>query len=244
MTATRIVLVEDDREVRWHFGSLISAEADFEMVAEFGDATSALAYVAAHPIDVLLVDLGLPDRDGIEVVRLCAKLQPNSERVVVTVFGDDARLFASLEAGATGYVLKDDMPSDIVACVRMVRDGGSPVSPSIARRLLGRFAARRQAPGYAAPTVVPTAAPATTSAATSAAVPDGPPATGGENLSPREVEILSLIAKGPSIAEIAALLQLSPDTVGTHVKNIYRKLAVHTRTEAVFEGRSLGLLSR
>ncbi len=232
MTATRIVLVEDDREVRWHFGSLISAEPDFEMVAEFGDATSALAYVAAHPIDVLLVDLGLPDRDGIEVVRLCAKLQPNSERVVVTVFGDDARLFASLEAGATGYVLKDDMPSDIVACVRMVRDGGSPVSPSIARRLLGRFAARRQTPGYAAPTVVPTAAP------------DGPPATGGENLSPREVEILSLIAKGPSIAEIAALLQLSPDTVGTHVKNIYRKLAVHTRTEAVFEGRSLGLLSR
>jgi len=158
MSATRIVLVEDDDDVRHRFAALLGAEPDFEIAGQFGAIRSARAWLLAgppqmhqadahpangHRFDVLLADLGLPDGNGIELVRLCARLQPRCEIAVVTLFADSDSVFASLEAGATGYILKDEMPAGIVASVRMLLAGGSPVSPSIARRLLSRLAPRR-----------------------------------------------------------------------------------------------------
>jgi DNA-binding NarL/FixJ family response regulator len=141
--------------------------------------------------------------------------------MVITVFGDEEHVLASIEAGATGYLLKDSLPEEFVALIAQLRAGGSPISPVIARRLLTRFKAK----GSAA------------LASTSQLV--APPDAG---LSAREAEVLGLIAKGFNFAEIARLLTVSPHTITAHVKKIYQKLAVHSRGEAVYEAGKMGLL--
>ena len=136
--------------------------------------------------------------------------------MVVTVFGDEEHVLAAIEAGATGYILKDSIPEAFVGLVKQLRAGGSPISPVIARQLIKRFK-----PGVVA---------------------DNPRQPSEHGLSARESEVLSLIAKGFSFGEIARLLGVSPHTVTTHVKKIYQKLAVHSRGEAVYEAGKMGLI--
>ena len=251
MSLARIVLVEDDGEVRRRFADLLDKEPGFTVVGAFGLGAPARRFIEQESFDVLLIDLGLPDDDGRELIRLCTRVRPSAEIVVVTVFADSDRVFSCLEAGATGYVLKDEMPSGIVGSVRMVLSGGSPVSPSIARRLLARLGQARQpaalssalqssSPSQAILTRDREAARAVVPAAKQRVAHPG--ASTEEALSAREREILELVAKGLSSAEIGTVLSVSPHTVATHVKNIYRKLSVHSRTEAVYEARGLGLL--
>jgi DNA-binding NarL/FixJ family response regulator len=139
------------------------------------------------------------------------------------MFGDDEHVLASIEAGATGYLLKDTSIERIVASICEIRAGGSPISPTIARKVLGRF---RAAPAAAAPAL---------NGGAVAAAEASP-------LSARETDILRLVSKGLSCAEVGQHLSISTHTVVTHVKNIYRKLAVHSRGEAIFEAGQLGLL--
>ncbi len=165
--------------------------------------------------DVLLVDLGLPDGSGLAVISEAKKRYPDCEVMVISVFGDEETVVAAIEAGATGYLLKDALPELFLNTIREVHAGGSPISPSIARILLSRARARRL---------------------TAPAAPDG------EQLAEREIQILALVAKGFNFAEIGQLLSISSNTVKTHVYRIYRKLSVHSRGEAVFEAKKLGLL--
>jgi DNA-binding NarL/FixJ family response regulator len=250
MSLARIVLVEDDGDVRRRFADLLGKEPGFVVAGAFGLGAPARRFIEQEPFDVLLIDLGLPDDDGRDLIRLCTRVRPSAEIVVVTVFADSDRVFSSLEAGATGYVLKDEMPAGIVGSVRMVLSGGSPVSPSIARRLLARLG-QTQRPAALSSTLramAPSQAIVARDGAVPAAVPAAKHRTAGaggaaeEALSAREREILELVAKGLSSAEIGTVLSVSPHTVATHVKNIYRKLSVHSRTEAVYEARGLGLL--
>jgi DNA-binding NarL/FixJ family response regulator len=143
--------------------------------------------------------------------------------MVVTVFGDEQHVIASIEAGATGYILKDSLPEQFVGLIAQLRAGGSPISPMIARQLLRRMK--------------PAAAPASSALGK----PPGSD-TPEQALSPRESEVLGLIAKGFNFAEIARLLEVSPHTITAHVKKIYQKLAVHSRGEAVYEATRMGLL--
>jgi DNA-binding NarL/FixJ family response regulator len=222
---TRILVVDDDEAFRDSVRGAIAAHADLSLVAQAGTLAGARELVARHAFDVALVDLGLPDGNGIDLIRELARTRPETDVMVVTVFGDEAHVLASIEAGATGYLLKRSLPDTLAATVRELRAGGSPISPVIARQLLQRFKggdvppSRRQAP---------------------VADPVGPIDDGG--LSEREREVLLFIAKGFTVGEIADMLHLSAHTVATHVKHIYRKLAVHSRTEAVFEAGRMGLL--
>jgi len=143
---------------------------------------------------------------------------------VITVFGDEQHVIASIEAGATGYILKDSLPEEFLSMISQLRAGGSPISPIIARQLL-----RRMQP---APLQTPGSSPS---------APTAPPALDSA-LSMRESEVLGLIAKGFNFAEIARLLDVSPHTITAHVKKIYQKLAVHSRGEAVYEATRMGLL--
>ena len=188
---------------------------------------AGLAMLDAQPPDVMLVDLGLPDMSGIELIRHAAQHLPGCDVLVVTMFADDAHVMGSIEAGATGYLLKDAQATRIASAIHELRAGGSPISPSIARRVLARFRVAPQAAAAPAP-VAPAAPPA--------AAPVASP------LSERETEILRLVAKGFSFDAVGELLAISPHTVVTHVKKIYRKLAVHSRGEAVYEARQMGLL--
>lgn len=218
-----VALVEDDASIRDRFARVISSDPTLHFAFGAANATDLFAWFVDNPVDVLLVDLGLPDVPGLEVIRRCRGMQPTCAVMVITMFGDEANMLRAFEAGAGGYLLKDGTERDLAAHVLSLHAGGSPMSPIIARQLLVRW--------QAGP--LPAAAPARRSAAASA------PA---DALSRRESEVLDLIARGFTYPEIAQQLALSVTTVQTHVRNIYGKLDVHSKTEAVYEARQLGLL--
>ena len=181
-----------------------------------------LALLEQAPADVLIVDLGLPDGSGIDVIRRARQKWPACHSMVSTTFGDESHVIRALEAGAYGYLLKDSSPDQLVAEIRNLHAGGSPVSPLIARLLMKRF----HQPGGAL------------------AAPPG----GGDHgkqtiaLSAREHEVLGHITKGFTSNEIADFMQVSYHTVQTYVRRIYEKLNVNSRSEAVYEARHQGLL--
>jgi DNA-binding NarL/FixJ family response regulator len=214
LDTTSILVVEDEPEFLRAYCEAITREPDFRLEGAVSTLSAAMALLSNAVPDVLVVDLGLPDGNGTELIRRAVRLRPDCDALVVTVFGDDQHVIDAIEAGATGYLLKDSPPGELARCIRELRAGGAPISPSIARRLLARMRAPAEKP------VAASASP----------------------LSDREAEILGLVAKGLSFAEVAAALGISAHTVVAHVKKIYRKLSVHSRGEAVFEATQLGLL--
>jgi DNA-binding NarL/FixJ family response regulator len=167
--------------------------------------------------DVLLVDLGLPGASGLEVVRFAAKRWPQLPIGVVTLFSDEPNVMACLEAGAIGYILKQTSPLEIAPAVQQMHEGQAPMSPSIARYVLLRL---RQTVAGQTPKLHPAEVP----------------------LTARELTILNHIARGFRVAEIAHHLGLQANTVSSHLKNIYEKLSVHSKTEAVYEAARMGLI--
>lgn len=174
-------------------------------------------------LDVLLVDLGLPDGSGLDAIRLARRINPDCEPLVISMFGDEDNVLASIEAGALGYIHKDSAPQDIAQTILEMRAGASPISPMIARRVLLKYQGVAVAGGVQASELQT-------------------PAVDRGLLSPREHEVLSLIARGFSYQEVAGLQGLRLDTVRTHIKRIYTKLAVHSKNEAVFEATRMGLI--
>lgn len=175
------------------------------------------------PTDVLLVDLGLPDGSGIDVIQESIVRWPSCSVMVSTNFGDEIHVMRSIEAGAAGYLLKDSSPARIIDEIRSLASGGSPISPIIARQVLARF---RTSAGVTQDKV---------------ALP-GQAEASAELLSPREMEVLNYITRGFTAQETAKLMQLSPYTVRTFVRRIYGKLKVSSKSEAIYEARTLGLL--
>ena len=217
---TTVMVVEDDPAFLARFCRIVSQSPELSLLAAVGDLASALRAIERQGPDVLLTDLGLPDGSGIDLIRETARRHPATDIMVITIFGDEQHVIASIEAGATGYMLKDSLPDEFVALISQLRAGGSPISPVIARQLL-----RRMQPGTPQPTSAETT-----------------PRAAEAGLSPRESEVLGLIAKGFNFAEIARLLEVSPHTITAHVKKIYQKLAVHSRGEAVYEATRMGLV--
>lgn len=216
MNPVTVALVEDDARVRERFERAIAAEPSLRLLYAAPTAAELLEWFAENAVDVLLVDLGLPDLPGLDVIRRARRLQPACAVMVITMFADEANMLQAFEAGAGGYLLKDGTEADLASHVISLHAGGSPMSPIIARQLLVRWQAD-------------TAAPA--------------PREGGPvALSKRESEVLNLVARGFIYPEIAQQMGLSVSTIQTHVRNIYGKLDVHNKTEAVFEARQLGLL--
>ena len=222
--AVSVALVEDDACSRARFERVIQADSALTLAHSAATAADLLAWCSGHPVDVLLVDLGLPDIPGIELIRQCRRLQPACSVMVITMFGDEANMLRAFEAGAQGYLLKDGTEADLATHVHNLRAGGAPMSPVIARQLLDRWSQTQR------PSTPP------------AQAPDCARAPLGEALSRRESEVLDLISRGFTYAEIASSMAVSISTVHTHVRNIYGKLDVHNRTEAVFEARHLGLI--
>lgn len=212
MDTTSVLVVEDEPEFLSVYCDAIARERDFRLAGAVSTLAAGMALIEHSVPDVLVVDLGLPDGNGAELIRRATARRPDCDCLVVTVFGDDEHLIDAISAGASGYLLKDSPVGELAQCIRQMRAGGAPISPSIARRLLARMRAPSDKPTHASP------------------------------LSEREAEILQLVAKGLSFAEVGGALEISPHTVVAHVKKIYRKLSVHSRGEAVFEAAQLGLL--
>jgi DNA-binding NarL/FixJ family response regulator len=239
---TRVLIVEDEPEFLQHFSQAVTADASLELLGSVASGRAGLALLAGQPPDVLLVDLGLPDVSGIELIRYAAQHLPDCDVLVVTMFADDEHVIGSIEAGAAGYLLKDAHAERVAQAIHEVRAGGSPISPSIARRVLARFRVAPAGPEGAQAGTVPNPSNPSKLAAGSPTAPG--PASGADTspLTDRETEILRLVAKGLSFEVVSSLLGISPHTVVTHVKKIYRKLAVNSRGEAVYEASQMGLL--
>lgn len=222
-----VFIVEDIEEFQKRFADAVRADANLRLLGVASSGAEALEFLGREAPDVMLIDLGLPDMSGVEIIRHAARHRPATEALVVTMFGDDGNVLSSIEAGATGYLLKDSMPESIAASIHELVAGGSPISPCIARRVLTRC----RSEGSAA--ALPRSGPGE----------DAAVATNHESvLTDRETDILRQVAKGMGFAEIGDILSISQHTVVTHVKKIYRKLAVHSRGEAVFEAKQMGLL--
>jgi DNA-binding NarL/FixJ family response regulator len=213
----RVMIVEDEPEMRGFISQMVNESKVCEVVCEVSSYQQAADFIEHASIDLLLVDLELPDGSGLELIRNTSVLHPAADIVVISVFGDEANVFRALENGAAGYLLKDSMPDDFVSVVQLLRSGGAPINPIIARQLVKRFQRTHctQAPPEEA-----------------------------INLSVREVEILNLIARGFSTLEVANLIQLSQHTVVSHIKKVYRKLRVNSRSQALYEANLLGVLSK
>jgi DNA-binding NarL/FixJ family response regulator len=217
----RVAIVEDDVRFLDALRSTIESAPDMQLCSVACTREQALQQLDADAVDVLLVDLGLPDGSGIDVIRAAVQRWPRCGVMVSTAFGDEQHVMQSLEAGAAGYLLKDSAPKSMLAEIRILHAGGSPISPLIARQVLMRFLPQTAAPKEAPP-----------------APPKGPHVS----LSARERQVLEYITKGFTAEETAKLLDISWHTVQTFVRRIYAKLEVSSRAEAIYEARVLGLL--
>lgn len=208
----RVLLVEDGPDMRDYLARAITDHPALELLAACADLESARAALRTAVPDVLLTDLSLPDGVGLTLIRELKRALPACECMVISVFGTEARVVAAIEAGATGYLLKDDPVERVAQAVLSLVQGGSPMSPGIARHVLNRMRG--------------------------AALADADSAS----LTERELTVLHALSRGFTYSEVATQLGLSNHTVGTHVKHIYRKLEVCSRSEAVFEAAQLGLI--
>ena len=233
-----VFVVEDDPRARSFFEAGVRGSPQLRLMGSASGMREAVQWLrdTRESPDVLLVDLGLPDGSGLDVIRAAVARFPACDPLVVSVFGDEENVLSSIEAGAVGYIHKDAAPEDIAQTIVDMKGGASPISPMIARRVLEKY---RSLHAAGTPSAPPSVLPEESAA--NARMRATPAARA--LLSTREHEVLTLIARGFSYAEIARLKNLSVHTVQTHIKNLYGKLAVHSKNEAVFEATRLGLLS-
>jgi DNA-binding NarL/FixJ family response regulator len=212
-----ILLLEDLPQIRAWLKSLVLEVFPQAQVSEASRVHDALGLVSAVPFQLALVDLGLPDGSGVDVVASLRESQPEAQSVVVTIHDDDEHLFPALQAGAFGYILKEQARELIIEQLQRISAGEPPLSPSIARRVIAYFAAQAKPQADTMPHV---------------------------QLTERESEVLLRVAKGFTLPEIGVQLNLSRHTIADYVKQIYRKLNVSSRAEAALEAQRLGLFRR
>lgn len=218
---TNVLLLEDLPEIRTWLRSLVLQVFPNAQVSEAARVHDALELVTAVKFDLALVDLGLPDGSGVDVVTKLRDHQPEVQAVVVTIHDDDEHLFPALQAGAFGYILKEQPRELIAEQLQRISQGEPPLSPSIARRVMAYFTSvRSRLPGPAVDTLP------------------------NVSLTERESEVLLRVAKGYTLPEIGVQLGLSRHTIADYVKQIYRKLNVSSRAEAALEAQRLGLFGR
>jgi len=198
-----VSIVEDDSAVRNSLAKLINGSPGYRCVSHHASAESALQEIPKINPAVTLMDINLPGLNGVECVRRLKPLVPATQIIMLTVYQNTEHIFNALAAGATGYLLKQTPPDELLAAIQNVHAGGSPMSSHIARKIVQSF---QQLP---------------------------PAATGDQSLSPREVEVLNLLTKGYLYKEIAEAMQVTYATVHTHIRHVYEKLHVRSRTEAV-----------
>ena len=209
----KVAIVEDQRQTRDGLAALIGGTLGYRTVGVWGSMEEALAKVEWDTPDVLLADIKLPGMSGIDGVKRLKARFPSMSILMLTVYADSDHVFEAICAGAGGYLLKDTPPTRLLEAIREARDGGAPMSADIARQVVTMFRS-----------VVPVKA-------------------ADHGLSPRELQVLKLLAEGHSYKTAADALSLSVDTLRFHIRNVYEKLHVHSKSEAVLKAFRSGLLS-
>ena len=208
----RVAIVEDQREFREGLAFLIDGTDGYHCTQRFGSMEEALEGLDRDLPDVVLVDIGLPGISGIEGVRLLKERYPGLPTLMLTIYNDDERIFGAMCAGACGYLLKKTPKARILECIQEVLDGGAPMSPDVARRVVELFRRFR------------------------------PPHDAGYQLTTQELRLLALLGEGHQYKTAAAELGITVNTVSTHMRHIYEKLHVHSKSEAVAKALREGLI--
>ncbi len=212
-----ILIVEDSEATRLRLEDAVIKGGLFELVGSVNKFTDAVDFIKTSPPTILLTDLDLPDGNGTDLIKLVQQDNVDTKlSIVITVFGDSEHVINALKAGASGYLLKDDNYIEINDAITLMLNGGAPISPNIARYLLDEL----------------------TLSSTNSKKSDNTKSI----LSPRENEVLILVSKGYTSKEIAEMLDLSYHTIREYISNIYKKLSVQNRTQAVYEATQMGLL--
>ena len=212
MNPLQLLVLEDDLRTRTRLVDQLSADPQLQVAASVGSIADARTSLSEQVFDLLLFDLQLPDGDATTLIAEQHNRDSELPILVISVFGDEERVVAAIEAGARGYLLKDDAGDDICDSVRRAHIGESPISPAIARHLIRRFQ------------------------------PAKPEPDAESILSERELEVLRLASKGLTYQETAQALGVSVNTIGTYTRRVYQKLAVTSRAQAVFEARQIGII--
>jgi len=212
MQRTRIAIFEDNNDLRDSLAMIIESVPAFELTGSFSNAQRLDMKMKESRPDVVLMDINMPGMTGIDAVIQIHEHYPDTKIVMQTVFEDDDKVFASLCAGASGYLLKKTPPARLIECLREAMNGGAPMSPEVASRVVSLFRTIR------------------------------PPAKADYQLTPHEVRLLKLLVEGHSHKTAAAELRSSVNTIGFHMRNIYRKLQVHSKSEAVVKALRHGLV--
>jgi DNA-binding NarL/FixJ family response regulator len=211
----RVLVADDQSMVRAGFRMLLSGEADIEVVAEASNGLEAVEKAARLQPTVILMDIRMPELDGLEATRRILAANAQARVLILTTFDLDDYIYEALRAGASGFVLKDDPPEQLIAAIHTVAGGDALLSPAVTRRVISRFTH----------------------------IPRPTPPAGLEELTPREAEILRLIAQGLSNAEIGKQLFISETTVKTHVTHLLAKLNLRDRVQAVVLAYQAGLVA-
>ncbi len=219
----RVYLIEDEPDIRRQQERLLAKHGGISIVGSAGTGEEGLESLKILEVDVVLLDLGLPGMNGIEVTRELKRLRPEIEIIIFTIFDEETRVLSAIQAGASGYLLKGMGADRMIDAITEVAAGGSVIQPHLARHILRKFRESLPVQSGVSPN------------ASQGEEPESP-------LTPREQEILTYIAKGLSNKEAAKLLSVSVATVRTHLEHIYAKLDVTNRTEAVTEGIRKGLI--
>lgn len=210
------IIVEDEPNTLARLKVVIDQTSDIHLIGGYATFNEGLDALKKYQPDILITDLGLPDGDGIDLIRAVQDFRMKTQAMVISVFGDESHVIEAIKAGACGYLLKDGKTESIVGSIREMLKGGAPISPSIASYLLRKF----RGEDYASLAV-----------------------TNADNLTKTEKSVLQLVSKGYTSREIGSLNNVSYHTVTTHVKNIYRKLSINSRAEATVEAIKLGLVA-
>jgi DNA-binding NarL/FixJ family response regulator len=210
--AIKILIADDHPVVREGLCAMLSREFDFDVVGEAKDGVEAVNKTKELSPDVVLMDLRMPEMDGVEAMRQIRSAMPDVKFIILTTYSDDDYIFSGIEAGARAYLLKDAPREDLFKAIRAVHRGESLIQPVVASKLLDRFSELSRR------------------------------TPSGEGLSERELEILQLMAKGAANKEISSQLNIAQSTVKTHIANIFQKLAVNDRTEAVTQALKKGII--
>lgn len=224
-----VFLVEDEPEAREGLINVIDQDERLKVSGSAANLKEARRWISdgRHNVDVVLVDLGLPDGSGLDLITECCASRPEAMIMVMTMFADERHVFSALERGAAGYLLKSSSALCLADSICMVHSGGSPITPTIARMIIKRM----------------TFSPFSGQSLRHSGLDSYPPlGDQSDRLSAREVDVLNHIAVGYTTAEIAEKLNISAHTVTAHIRNVYKKLHVHTRSAAIFEAQKRGLI--
>ena len=209
----KIIIYEDKASLRESLTLLLQSVPDFNLVELYPNCKGANSHALKHKPDVILMDIDMPEVNGIEGVKMIKQVMPDTQIIMLTVFEDDEKIFDAIKAGADGYLIKKTIPQDLITAIYDASKGGAPISPGVAVKVLKAFRGKDKTRGAV-----------------------------DYNLSKREQEVLELLIKGYTYKRIAANIFVSIDTIRTHIKNIYLKLQVNSATEAVAKALQLKII--